>query len=132
MTSGKMHPKRDDLERDRLAKRTRKTLILAGKKIGKLADSEKIPPSQRKSINGRKRYARIVGKTGVHGKPNPDCWECPRRSSCILTADDPGCTASTMIGTCPTCKQIYLHYNSYTSGRWICPVCRLSQGGSNA
>lgn len=131
MTSGKMRPKRDDLERDRLAKRTRKTLILSGKKIGKLTDSEKITPSQRKSINGRKRYARIVSNHSQN-RPNPDCWVCPRKPGCGLTPEDPGCTATTAKEPCPVCRQIYLHYASHDSGRWICPVCRLSQGDTHA
>lgn len=125
MSSGKMRPKRDDLERERLAKRTRKTLILAGKKIGKLTDSEKKPPSQRKSESGRKRYARRDAR-GQTEKPNPDCWLCPRRSDCKVTADDSGCTEHKIKQRCPQCDQLYLHYFSYELAgmKWICPVCR--------
>jgi hypothetical protein len=47
--------KPDEKLRDKINSRTRKALIQAGKKIGKLTESQKLSPSERKSKNTKKR-----------------------------------------------------------------------------
>jgi hypothetical protein len=56
MTSGKLRPKPDDDHKHYLARRTRKTMILSGSKLGKLSEAEKKTPSERKSIAMRKKF----------------------------------------------------------------------------
>jgi hypothetical protein len=50
--------KPDEVLRDKINARTRKALISAGKKIGKLTENEKKTPSQKHSENMRKKFAR--------------------------------------------------------------------------
>ena len=48
MTSGKLHPKPDDICKKRYASRTRKALINAGKWKGEMSEIEKQSPSERR------------------------------------------------------------------------------------
>jgi hypothetical protein len=54
----RVQKKPDEVLREKINSRTRKTLINAGKKIGKLNENEKKTPSQKRSENMRKRFAR--------------------------------------------------------------------------
>lgn len=53
---------RSDAERECLAKRARKALILAGKKVGKLSEADKKTPSQKRSEAGKVKEARRASK----------------------------------------------------------------------
>jgi hypothetical protein len=48
MTSGKLHPKPDDIRKKKYASRTRKALINAGKWKGEMSEIEKQSPSERR------------------------------------------------------------------------------------
>lgn len=54
----RVQKKPDEVLRDKINARTRKALISAGKKIGKLTENEKKTPSQKHSENMRKKFAR--------------------------------------------------------------------------
>lgn len=58
MTSGKLTDKPDDLHRKTLLKRSRKAMIQAGEKIGRLDDKDKKTPSQKKSESMKARMVR--------------------------------------------------------------------------
>ena len=127
MTSGKLHKKPSDLARDRLNARTRKTLIQAGKQIGKLTDSQKKTPSQLKSERARKKDLKRAGleKPSVV-PPVIDCRGCTD-SPCAYNGDLTRCHHHSVIHRCKGCGQ-RVHY------RWIegepfelCEVC-LSRG----
>ena len=116
-----MSKKPADLERERINRRTRKTLILAGKNIGRLTESEKKTPSQRKSELGRKKLNR-----GIIKKEEPvpfDCSQCPDHVGCTKPSLDV-CHRPSAVHKCLGCG-IRVRHPIIPGMSWeYCPVCR--------
>ncbi|MFA5213319.1 MAG: hypothetical protein WC406_08300 [Methanoregula sp.] len=110
-----------EVERERINKRTRKTLIQAGKKIGRLTEAEKKTPSQKRSENARKKFA---NKAGVKYSPNVypgDCWTCPKQPC----GQEPAtCKERTMVHPCLGCGAKYRHFVDHENPWTQCPKCR--------
>lgn len=98
-----------EIERARLAKRTRKARIEAGEKIGHLTDNEKKTPSQRRSENGRKRLNRGAKESSVPIQNAPvDCHQCPTQKSCTYS-DLHVCFRLSAIHECTECGGKFRH-----------------------
>jgi len=108
--------------RDSLNKRTRKILIQSGVKIGHLTDSEKKTPSEKRSINLKRRLNRGVDVVGVVGE---DCNGCPKMPCGKGTKT---CDESTRKNRCNRCGMVVV-YRFVKEGEWkYCPICRSSFG----
>lgn len=109
-----------DLARDRLNNRIRRTLIQAGKKIGKLTNSEKKTPSQRRSESGRKKEATRAGVKVIDVATGEDCHNCSKYP-CGKTIKS--CGERSMVHRCLGCGQRVLHRIDPSVPWERCPVC---------
>lgn len=109
-----------DLARDRLNSRTRRVLIQAGKKIGKLTDSEKKTPSQRRSEAARKKDAKRAGVKVIDSTTGEDCHNCPKYP-CGKTVKS--CGEKSMVHRCLKCGQRVLHRIDPNVPWELCVVC---------
>ena len=112
--------------RDNLNRRTRKTLIEAGKQIGRLTDAEKKPPSQKRSEALKKKDRRRAGlniKTPVIG--GTDCHTC-QEQPCEMTPDT--CSKRVMVHPCLKCGTRVRHYIDPNIPWEYCPRCKAITG----
>lgn len=125
MTSGKLHKKPDDLARERLTKRTRRTLILSGARIGKLSDSEKKTPSQKRSENGKAKELKRSGVKNIAGVEDipDDCFDCPEKANrCGKMLEM--CGKRHLVLRCKKCG-IRVRARIDAVRVWtLCPICR--------
>ena len=122
MTSGKMYPKADDAHRNRLAQRSRKALIEAGKTIGKLSDAQKKSPSQKSSEALRRKLNR--GCTSADAIAGYDCRGCGTYDTCAFDHKLANCTSRAMTARCKQCGQKWT-FRVIAEEKWeYCPKCR--------
>ena len=114
--------------RDHLNRRTRRTLISAGKQIGKLKDSEKKTPSQKKSESMRKKLLKRAGMKSVAPvQGGCDCHTCPKQP-CGQTTDT--CSERTMVHPCLKCGVKVRHYIDPNVPWEYCPPCKAMGGNA--
>lgn len=112
--------KPSELARDRLNNRTRRTLIKAGKKIGRLTDSEKKPPSQRRSESAKKKDLKRAGVKAIDAATGEDCHNCPKYP-CGKTVKS--CGERSMVHRCLKCGTKVLHRIDPAVPWEYCPIC---------
>lgn len=108
------------LLREKLAKRSRKAMIEAGNKIGRLTPSQKITPSQRKSENAKRRDAKRAGTKHIAVHYPCDCWKC-QKEPCGKSLEQ--CEEKSMVHRCKKCGQSVRHRVDANVPWESCPGC---------
>jgi hypothetical protein len=108
-----------ELLRARINTRTRKTLIESGAKIGRLKDSEKKTPSQKRTENLKKKDLKRAGLSSKPVYPT-DCHLCPKYP-CGETLND--CLERSMVHSCTKCGLKVRHRVDPEIPWTLCPSC---------
>lgn len=122
MRSGKLKPKPSDIARKKLMSRTNRTMILSGVKVGKLPESAKKSPSQRKSESARKKFAKRAGLQNVQNVYPSDCRDCDEK--CGYDRNLEKCYRHSLVLQCDKCgKKVRVRIIPGEDWR-LCPSCR--------
>lgn len=107
--------------RKHLQSRATKTLIQAGVRIGRLSDSQKKSPSQKRSESIRKKHANRAGVKYNAPDIKDDCHTC-KNYPCGKTVST--CSERSVVNRCLQCGQKVRHYIDPDCQWKYCPVCK--------
>jgi len=116
-----------DKDRIRLLKRARNELVFTGQRAGKLPDSYKITPSERKSTLMKKKLDnRKSNATNFYIPAVTDCRDCTDKPVCTSTLES--CHHPSRSQRCPKCGVLVM-YRYIPDEQWEgCPPCIATRG----